>query len=322
LKTAYIVNSMVLRGSASGWQAINDHIKHCSGSSGEIRITKAGGQAVSLTKEAVKSGCGMVIAVGGDGTVNEVLNGLFENDAHINPNVVLGIIPIGSGCDFARCLGIPKNISGALELIDRGITKKIDVGRATYVDLDGNVTSRLFINMADIGAGGVVVQKARQAPRLLGRRPNYLWGILHVAINYKPKKVTITIDDDFTVSLLVLNMMIANGRYFGFGFQPAPQAVTDDGLFDIVNLGNLSMLENLLHLPKLYMGTHLNVNKVRSYCGKRVVAESEEEVLLEVDGDLIGKRPTTLELLFLDKTAAQLPASCAYIGSLAHPQRT
>lgn len=297
MKTAYIVNSMALGRSAAGWQAIKDHIKLDSGSSSEIRITKSGGQAVSLSRDAVKSGCGMIVAVGGDGTVNEVLNGFFDNDVPINPNVVLGIIPVGSGCDFARCLGIPKKISQALELIDHGSTKKIDVGRATYVDLDGNVASRLFINMADIGAGGVVVQKARQAPRLLGRRPNYMWGILHVALNYKPKNVTITIDDDVTVSLSVLNMMIANGRYFAFGFQPAPQAATDDGLFDIVNLGNFNILENLIHLPKLYMGTHLNINKVNSYRGKKVEADSKEEVLLEVDGDLIGRLPATFEII-------------------------
>ena len=182
-------------------------------------------------------------------------------------------------------------------MIEYGSTKKIDIGRVTCVDLNGNESSRLFINMADIGAGGVVVQKARQAPRLLGRCPNYLWGILHAALKYKPKNVIITIDDKVNTSLRVLNMMIANGRYFGFGFQPAPHATTDDGIFDIVNLGEMSKLQNLLHLPKLYLGTHLNMAKVSYYRGKKVVARSAENVLVEVDGELIGRLPATFEII-------------------------
>ncbi len=297
MKTAYIINSVALGRSADGWRDIESRINRASNASSEVRITQSGGQAVSLTRDAIESGCDTVVAVGGDGTVNEVLNGLFENGALINKDVVLGIVPVGSGCDFARCLGIPKKIGKALELIDDGRTKKIDIGKVTYIDLDGNQSSRLFINMADIGAGGVVVQKARQAPRFLGRRPNYLWGILYVATCYQHKKVSITIDDGMPEELYVLNMMIANGRYFGFGFQPAPQAVTDDGLFDIVNLGKMSKLENLLQLPKLYLGTHLNIRKVNSYRGKKVTAESKEEVLLEVDGDLIGRLPATFEII-------------------------
>ena len=297
MKTAYIVNSVALRHSSAGWQDLLAHAGRESIVPEEISITRSGGQAVSLARDAVKAGCETVVAVGGDGTVNEVLNGLFENGAPINKDVVLGIVPVGSGCDFARCLGVPKNIGKALELIDDGKTKKIDIGRVTYIDLDGNRASRLFINMADIGAGGVVVQKARQAPRFLGRRPNYLWGILYVATCYQHRKVTIAIDDGMPEELYVLNMMIANGRYFGFGFQPAPQAVTDDGLFDIVNLGKMSKLENLLQLPKLYLGTHLNIKKVSSYRGKKVTAESKEEVLLEVDGDLIGRLPAAFEII-------------------------
>jgi len=297
LRTAYIVNSVAIKRSAAGWRDINSHTRYHRGSLNDIRITESIGQAVSLTKDAVKSGCNMAVAVGGDGTVNEVLNGLFDNDSLINQDVVLGVIPVGSGCDFARGLGIPKKVGEALKLLEYGSIRKIDVGRAKYIDLDGNKALRLFINMADIGAGGVVVQKARQAPRLLGRRPNYLWGILHVSVNYKPKKVNIAIDDHETVSLPVLNMMIANGRYFGFGFLPAPKAVMNDGLFDIVNLGDLNIVENLFNLPKLYMGTHLNMNKVSSYRGKKVVADSEEEVLLEVDGELIGRLPATFEVI-------------------------
>ena len=112
MKTVYIVNSMALRRFTSGWEQVNNHVQDDSSAHRKIKLTKWVGQSVSLARDAVKSGCDMVVAVGGDGTVNEVLNGIFENNAPINKDVILGVIPLGSGCDFARGLGIPKIPSG------------------------------------------------------------------------------------------------------------------------------------------------------------------------------------------------------------------
>lgn len=295
MKTAFIVNTIAVKRCTADWNRIADYIS--SEQDCDIRMTESYGQAVQLANNAVKSGVEMVVAVGGDGTVNEVLNGLFENGVMINKDLTLGIVPLGSGCDFARSLGMPRKTEEIINTLKHGRTVHIDAGKASYVNLNGEKETRYFINMADLGAGGVVVQKAKQAPRIFGKKPNYLWGILAAAVSYKAKTVRFSVDDSEELEVAVRNMVIANGRYFGFGFLPAPHARMNDGLFDIVNIGDFGLFESLWNVPRLYRGTHLGLKKVSSFRGRKVVAASDEKVLLEVDGDLIGTLPATFEIV-------------------------
>jgi len=260
-------------------------------------MTGFSGEATHLAREAVKLGYEMVVAVGGDGTVNEVVNGLYQDGAAVNDGPVLAILPLGSGCDLARTLRIPGRLPEALKVLETGCTKRVDVGRAEFLNLTGGTETRLFINIADLGGGGLVVQKANKAPRILGRRPNYLWGIVSAALSYKARAVEVSIDGGTAMELCVRNLIIANGRYFGRGFFPAPGALMDDGLFDIVNVGNFGIVEGLRHVPKLRRGTHLSLDKVSFFQGRSVKATSEEEVLLEMDGELVGMLPASFEII-------------------------
>ena len=296
----FIVNSIAIRRCTAGWRRVEDYIKDNKDNhnfSCDVRMTESGGQAINLTRDAVRSGYEMVVAVGGDGTVNEVLNGLFENGAIFDQNLVLGIIPLGSGCDTVRSLGIPKEPTEAIKAVESNGTRRIDVGRVEFVNLSGERESRLFINIADLGAGGLVVQKASRAPRILGQRPNYIWGILSAALKYKARMVNLSIDGDGPLSLAVRNTIIANGRYFGRGFHAAPQAKMNDGLFDIINVGDFGIIESLWHVPKLYRGTHLGLEKVSHFRGRKVEVNTDEEVLLEMDGELVGTLPATFEIV-------------------------
>jgi diacylglycerol kinase (ATP) len=297
LNTAYIVNSVAVDRCNGRWYRLQNHMKNNGHPPADVRMTKAFGEATRLAREAAQSGCQMVVAVGGDGTVNEVLNGLFENGVPLDGRTVLGIVPLGSGCDLARTLGITAETCPALRPPASQRTRKIDVGKVEFTNLQGRRQTRLFINIADLGAGGLVVEKANKAPKILGRRPNYVWGILTAALVYRARRIKLSIDGNPPVELATRNAIVANGRYFGRGFMAAPDAKMDDGLFDIVNIGDFGTLEALWNVPKLRNGTHLRLPKVSHYRGRRVEVTSDENVLLEMDGDLVGTLPVTCEVI-------------------------
>lgn len=291
------MNSIAIRRCGAKWRGIEEYIKGVWHFSCDVRVTESDGQATPLTRDAVRSGCEVVVAVGGDGTVNEVVNGLFESGVVFDQNLVLVIIPLGSGCDLARSLGIPSKISEAIKAVEGNSMRRIDVGMVDFVNLSGERERRYFVNIADLGGGGLVVQKADRAPRILGQRPNYLWGILSVAFSYRTRMMDVSIDGGEPLRLAAKNLIIANGRYFGRGFLAAPQAKMDDGLFDIVSVGDFGTIEALWHLPKLYRGTHLGLEKVAYFRGRKVEASSDEEVLLEMDGELVGTLPATFGII-------------------------
>ena len=297
MKTVFIVNSPAARRNTDEWHRITYYIGRSPQLLGDILMTERPGQASEMARDAVRAGCQVLVAVGGDGTVNEVLNGLSEAGASADSRVVLGTIPLGSGCDLARSLGLSRKIPEALEALEKKNVVRIDVGRVHLTGLSGQKETRLFANIGDLGAGGVVVQQASRSPRVLGRRPNYFWGILAAALSYKARMVSVSIDGGQPVELAVRNMIIANGRYFGRGFLAAPQARMDDGLFDIVNIGDFSTVESVRYLPSLYRGTYLGLKKVRHYRGKTVEVEAAQEVLIELDGELAGKLPATFEVV-------------------------
>jgi diacylglycerol kinase (ATP) len=297
LRTACIVNSVAVDRCNGRWQRLENQMRNNGHPPADVRMTGSFGEATRLAREAVESGCHRVVAVGGDGTVNEVLNGLFENGVPLDGSIVLGIVPLGSGCDLARTLGITAETSPALKPPESCCTRKIDVGKVEFTDLQGLRRTRLFINIADLGAGGLVVEKANKAPAILGRRPNYVWGILTAALVYRARRVQISIDGHPPFEVATRNAIVANGRYFGRGFLAAPDAKLDDGLFDIVNIGDLGTLEAVWSVPKLRNGTHLSHSKVSHYRGRRVEVTSDENVLLEMDGDLAGTLPVTCEVI-------------------------
>jgi diacylglycerol kinase (ATP) len=297
LNTAYIVNSVAVDRCNGRWYRLQNHIRNSGHPPADVRMTGALGEATRLAREAAQSGYQMVVAVGGDGTVNEVLNGLFENGVPLDGRTVLGIVPLGSGCDLARTLGITAETSPVFKPPGHWSTRRIDVGKVEFTDLQKHRRTRLFINIADLGAGGLVVEKANKAPAILGRRPNYVWGILTAALVYRARRVKITIDGNSPIELPTRNTIVANGCYFGRGFMAAPDAKMDDGLFDIVNIGDLGTLEAVLNVPRLRNGTHLSHPKVSHYRGRRVEVTSDENVLLEMDGDLVGTLPVICEVI-------------------------
>jgi len=263
----------------------------------DFGITERQGHAVELTRQALKSGYEMIAGLGGDGTNNEVVNGFFENGEAINSEAVFAVVCSGTGSDLIRTAGIPRDFHEAVPLLAGRNAKTTDVGRMTLQDHDGKQVDRYFINIASFGVGGEVDDRVNRTSKALGGRLSFFWASLRGTLAYKNKTVRISLDDGESFTRRVFNVAVANGRFFGAGMQTAPDAAMDDGMFDVVVLGDFSFREELKLMRTIYDGSHLAMEKVESFRAKKVIAESEECVLLDVDGEQPGMLPSVFEIL-------------------------
>lgn len=255
--------------------------------------------AISMTRQALRAGYQTIVSVGGDGTLNEVVNGFFgENGSPINPDASLGVISRGTGCDFIRAAGIPKNELAAAARLFAVPARLVDVGRVRFRGHDGQENERFFLNIADVGLGGETVDRVNHTTKAFGGFVSFLVGTVASLALYSNKDVEIAIDGGEPLRARVCIVAVANGRYFGGGMQIAPRAVLDSGHFDVVIVGDLGKLELLWNLPRVYKGAHLTHPKVTCLTGRHVIIRSREKVFLDTDGEHPG---------FLDAEFSILP---------------
>lgn len=255
---------------------------------GDHRFTDHPGHATELTRQALKSGADMIVAIGGDGTVNEVVNGFFENDAPINTHATLGIIPFGSGGDFARTLGLKRTLTEAARDLLIFKAHPTDVGQITFDD--SQHASRYFINIAESGLGGLVMQKVNAKNKKIPAMFRYISGTIQGLHQYHDVVVKLTLDNQQPHYLKLTNLVIANGRFFGHGMCPAPKARLDDGLFDVIILEDHSGLKFLKLLPSLYSKKR-NPDWVKSFQCKKIkieVVDPTKTLITEADGEVLG----------------------------------
>ena len=297
-KTALIVNPKSASGTTGRkWEQINQEIRRGLGIDYDVKFTERQGHATALTAEAIKDGCELIVAVGGDGTINEVVNGFFDREKPLNRNAALAVMSIGTGSDFVKTLEFPTTPFEAAQRIRLGKPWTIDLGRCTFTGLDGEQRSRFFINIADFGSGGAVVDKVNTTTKVFGGQISFLWGILTTLPTYKNKLTKYRIDDSPEEQKVLNTFVVANGRYYGGGLKPAPNAQLDDGLFDIVSIGDVGFFEAISSLGKFRKGTYLDIPKVTFSKGKTVVADSEETQLVEMEGEVVGRLPARFEML-------------------------
>ncbi|MEW6181726.1 MAG: diacylglycerol kinase family protein [Bacillota bacterium] len=258
-------------------------------------FTDRPGVGAELARKVLGQGCDCVVAVGGDGTVNEVVNGLLAED--IPARARLGIIPCGTGRDFARTLGIPRSPAGAVARLVEGRALLVDVGLITFSTEDNGASRRYFLNVADAGLGGETAARVNGAGKQLGGFWSFLRGALVTVSAYRPKTVRIDIDGDVSGQIDITTVALANGRYFGGGMFIAPQARMDDGLFDVVVIRGMPRLELALNLLKVYGGRHLDHPKVNLRRGRCIVIDSRERVCVEADGEPAGYLPAEFSLV-------------------------
>jgi YegS/Rv2252/BmrU family lipid kinase len=293
----FIVNPHAARGTVGkNWPQIRELAEKHLGVFKSF-ITTAPGEATQFARLAVSEGAQSVVCVGGDGTLNEVINGLIDKAEPTNPKVQLGFIPNGTGCDFRRTLRIPTNPEDALKVIKGGRARPIDLGRLHYTTHDGAARTRYFHNLTSFGLGGEVDERVNKSGKKLGGFLSFIIATLVSLVLYEKKSIRLRVDDHFDEQVVVLNVAVANGQYHGGGMWVAPGADPFDGLFHVTVIGALSLPEVVYYLPKLYNGKIMKVKGVQSLTGKRVEAFSDGRVLLDVDGEQPGCLPATIEIV-------------------------
>jgi len=297
-KTHVIVNPESNRGrTRKRWGDIREAMKNFIREY-KYEFTEKPCHATEITRQVIKEGTELVIGVGGDGTMNEIANGFFEDRQIINPEATLGIVPAGTGCDLTKSLNIPRGLGNALKVITEAPPVRMDVGRVRFKNHEGLDDERFFLNVADFGLGGEVVRRVNQR-RLERRASSYVRCLVTAMLQYRSKKVRIRVDGEDIPRDEYLIGAVANGRIFGKGMKIAPEARLDDGLFDSVLVRSLNFFEFCLHGWKLFNGSHLSHPKISLIRGRKVEAypEDDEEVLLELDGEQLGRLPATFEIL-------------------------
>jgi YegS/Rv2252/BmrU family lipid kinase len=298
LKTRVIVNPESNRGrTRKRWGEIREGLKHFIREF-KYDFTEKPLHATDLAREAIKDGTELVIGVGGDGTMNEIANGFYEDRRIINPEATLGLVPSGTGCDLIKSLSIPAGLKGALQVITDAPSVRMDVGRVRYRTNEGLEDDRFFLNIADFGLGGEVVREVTER-RLQRKASSYVRCLVTTMARYKNKRVRIRVDGERLPDGEYLIGAIANGRIFGKGMKVAPDARLDDGLFDAVLIRGFRFLEFCRHGWKLMNGSHVTHPKVSVVRGRRIEAWADdgEDVLLELDGDQLGRLPATFEIV-------------------------
>ncbi len=263
-------------------------------------ITTAVGDATQIARAALKGGAERIIAIGGDGTVNEVVNGFFEDGKPIAPDATLGIIPYGTGGDFRRSLGLPQDTSEAVAVIAAGHRRKIDVGKLTFVAIDGSPATRMFANIASFGVSGVVDRLVNESGKKLGGKLSFMFASVRATWSYKNQRVQLVFDGKDRAEISINTVAVANGKYFGGGMKVAPDAELDDATFEVVSIGDLGMGEVLSMSRKIYKGDHLAMDKVSVRRAKVVEAEAIEPgavIELDVDGENPGRLPARFEIV-------------------------
>ncbi len=261
------------------------------------RLTSRPGEATALTRAALREGADLVVAVGGDGTLNEVVNGFFDGSRPIQPGAALGLLPWGTGQDFARCLHLPVAADAALARLGEGHAVPIDLGRATFHDGAGALATRWFANIAEFGSGGAVVDRVNRSTKILGGRLSFTIAILRTLPRYRNRNVTFRADRKESDTMRVNNVVVANGRYFGGGLLPAPHAELDDGLFDVVIFGDIDFSIARRHLKDLRRGTHLALPFVRWFRTASLDTSETGGALVDLDGESVGRDPTRFEIV-------------------------
>ena len=263
----------------------------------EVALTTRPNEATEITERAVRESRAVVVAVGGDGTLNEVVNGFFRNGAPIPTTTKLAMVPLGTGGDFRRTLRIPSDPKQAVDVLRSGLVRRVDAGCVTYTTEDGSTGVRHFINIADAGLGGDVVYSMGNGTKRFGST-SYRLGGLRALLTYRNKPMTAVIDNATYEIPKAQQVVVANCQFFGGGMQMAPSASCTDGVFDVILIKNAGKLETVRGMNSIMSGKHLdqaNPNYELVY-GKRISVTSPEKVRLDIDGEAIGFLPAVFEI--------------------------
>jgi YegS/Rv2252/BmrU family lipid kinase len=286
--------SFILHGKYKGNHKLVSRIRETFGNSYELvfSFTQHIGHGKDLAKEAALSNSGYIISVSGDGTLNEVANGIMFSG---NKNVKLGLLPHGTGNDFSKTILVSNNVLRLKQMIDQNMCREIDLGLVHFKNIEGNDESRYFINITDVGLGGFIAQKLSGSSKWLGATLTFQKAIITTFLTYKHQLMK-TKADDFIYEGKILSYIIANGKYFGGGLGIAPDAKPDDGWLHITLGGEISLWDYLLNLSKVRQCKKIEHSQMKYLRAKEISIETPSQPI-DMDGEFIGYTPMRISIV-------------------------
>lgn len=297
-ETLIIVNPASAAGrTGRSWNAVAARLRE-AGLDFDFALTSSQGEATVLSRQGVIEGRRVIVAAGGDGTVNEVANGFFEDGKPVAIETRLGVLPTGTGGDFRRTLGFPSDPTEAAAILAAGRARRIDAGRITCATPDGGTAVRCFVNIADAGIGGDVVNRVNNGRRIINGEVTFTLASLLTLLRWRNKPMKVVIDGEQR-ELVAQQVVVANCRYFGGGMMVAPRAIPYDGLLDVLIAGDLGIWENIRGLSDIRKGTHLDKGnpKLSHALARRVEVSSPDFVRVDADGEQPGVLPALFEIM-------------------------
>ncbi|ATW23908.1 diacylglycerol/lipid kinase family protein [Candidatus Formimonas warabiya] len=288
-KIYFIVNPCAGNGATRRWWLSYLPVLDRTGLNFQWSFTQGPFTAPAIAAQAVDSGYDILVAVGGDGTVHEVVNGIIRNSGFTLTTPALAIWPRGTGCDLGRTLGIRNKKEDLIGLLSGGEAIWVDVGQAEFISNDGEKNlSRYFLNVAEVGLGGETAAKVNETTKVLGGFFSFLWGSLTSICTYRSPYLRMVIDEKHSREGRYTLIACGNGRFFGGGMMICPKAKINDGYFDIVAIEAMGKSNLIYNLPKVYSGRHLEHAKVWHARAKSLLIQSRGRVLVNLDGEQPG----------------------------------
>ena len=292
--TVFLVNPASANGSTGKkWPELERRAQEL-GLTGRSVFSTAPGQLGGLAADAVREGATLLVVVGGDGTVHEVVDGLMK--AGLGTRVELAVLPRGTGKDFVRSMRIPGGFDAAIEVAKTGRARTIDVGRARYVDGAAAPGEAYFANFAGAGISGAIAARANRTTKAFGGKLSFIYATVLTFLRWKPARMSLTIDGEVR-DVLLLEALAMNGDYTAGGMWMAPEAAPDDGGFDVVLIGDFSKLEFIRTFPKIYKGRHVSHRKIEVIRAKELRVEAALPLPIVLDGEAPGTTAVRFELV-------------------------
>ena len=289
----FLVNPASANGSTGRrWPDIARRAK-AAGLVGEALVSGRPGEIVELAEGAAAGGARTVVAVGGDGTIHEAVNGLVRSGAR---DVEFAVLSCGTGSDFVRSLRIPTKLDQAIAVACEGATRSIDIGRASYTVPGGAPAETYFANFAGAGISGAIAGRANASSKAFGGRVSFIWATVAVFAWWKSVEVEVRVDDDRRTGRM-FEVLAMNGEYTAGGMRATPHAAANDGVFDVLLIGDVTKTDFLATFPKIYRGRHLGHPKIERLRGRKIAVESASPLPIALDGEQPGTTPATFEVV-------------------------
>jgi YegS/Rv2252/BmrU family lipid kinase len=292
ISTAFLVNPASDNGATGKRWPELAHRAAQLGLEGETYFSERPAHLIDLAERAARHGAELLVAVGGDGTLNEVVNGLVRSGS----DAQVATIPLGTGMDFVRSYGIPTSFDDAVRNAVDGTSRRIDVGRVAYREWSGGEAERFFANVGSVGMSAAVAERANGMSKALGGKATFFYALVRVFFEWENTVISVQLDDAKREARMH-DVIVANGRWHGGAMLLAPEAKQDDGLFDVVLIGDVTKRDFVTTAPKIYKGTYLAHPKVELLRSRSVAVDAPDRLPIELDGEQVGTTPVRFEVV-------------------------